>query len=74
MLFVAFADIAYSKGSILHSVIQNQIFIMAFTMLMVSALILGLLYREQKGIGKIGWESFLIILLYLFGNAFLLFA
>lgn len=43
-------------------------------MLMVSALILGLLYREQKGIGKIGWESFLIILLYLFGNAFLLFA
>ncbi|MGM0531602.1 MAG: sodium:calcium antiporter [Bacteroidota bacterium] len=74
VLFVAFADIAYSKGSILHAITQNQIFIVALTMLMVSALILGLLHREQKGIGKIGWESFLIIILYLTGNAFLLFA
>jgi cation:H+ antiporter len=74
VLFVAFADMAYSKGSILHAITQDQIFIVALTMLMTSALILGLLHREQKGIGKIGWESFLIILLYLAGNAFLLFA
>ena len=73
VLFVAFADVAYGKGSILHAVTQNQVFIVALTMLMVSALILGLLHREQKGIGKIGWESFLIIMLYLAGNAFLLF-
>jgi cation:H+ antiporter len=74
VLFVAFADVAYSKGSILHAITQNQFFIVALTMMMVSALILGLLHREQKGIGKIGWESFLIIVLYLAGNAFLLFA
>lgn len=73
VLFVAFADMAYSKGSILHAVTQDQVFIVALTLLMSSALILGLLHREQKGIGKIGWESFLIIILYLGGNAFLLF-
>ena len=74
VLFIAFADIAYSKGSILHAITENQFFIVALTMLMISALILGLLHREQEGIGKIGWESFLIIVLYLAGNAFLLFA
>ncbi|MFW6104079.1 MAG: sodium:calcium antiporter, partial [Bacteroidota bacterium] len=74
VLFVAFADMAYSKGSILHAITQNQFFIVALTMLMTSTLILGLLHREQKGIVNIGWESFLIIILYLAGNAFLLFA
>ncbi len=73
VLFVAFSDMAYSRGSIFHAITQKQVFIAGLTMLMVSALILGLLHREQKGIGKIGWESFLIILLYIFGNAFLLF-
>ena len=73
VLFVAFADIAYRNGSILHAVTRNQFFIVALTMLMVSTLILGLLHREQKGIGSIGWESFLIIILYIAGNSFLLF-
>lgn len=73
VLFVAFADIAFTGGSILHAIASNQVFIIALTIMMVSTLILGLLHREQKGVGKIGWESFLIILLYLSGNAFLFF-
>lgn len=74
VLFVAFADIAYTGGSILHAITSDQTFTIALTILMVSALILGLLHRQQKGVGKIGWESLLIILLYLAGNAFLFFA
>ncbi|ELR70508.1 Sodium/calcium antiporter [Fulvivirga imtechensis AK7] len=73
VLFVAFADVAYTKGSILHAIANEQVYIIGLTILMTSTLILGLLHREEKGIGKIGWESFMIILLYLAGNAFLFF-
>lgn len=73
VLFVAFADLAYMQGSILHAIANEQVYIIALTMLMVSTLILGLLHREKKGVGKIGWESLMIILLYLSGNAFLFF-
>ncbi|WP_010663754.1 sodium:calcium antiporter [Marinilabilia salmonicolor] len=74
ILFVAFADIAYNDGSILHAVSQNQIFIISLTMLLTATLILGLLHREKQGIGKIGWESLLIIVFYLAGNLWLFFA
>lgn len=73
ILFVAFADMAYSGGSILHAIANDQVFMVGLTIMMVSTLILGLLYREQKGVGKIGWESFLIIFLYFAGTAFLFF-
>lgn len=73
VLFVAFADLAYVDGSILHAIADKQIYIIALTILMVSTLILGLLHREKKGVGKIGWESLAIILFYLLGNAFLFF-
>lgn len=71
ILFVAFADIAYGQGSILHAITQSQTFIIALTMLMVSILILGLLHREKRGIGKIGWESLFIIITYIAGNIWL---
>jgi len=73
ILFVAFADMAYFKGSILHAVTTNQVYLIGLTMLMTSILILGLLYREKQGIAKIGWESVLIMAVYLAGNAFLFF-
>lgn len=71
VLFVAFADMAYNKGSIFHAITNSQVFIVALTMLMTSTLILGLLHREREGFGKIGWESLLIIVFYFAGNAFL---
>lgn len=74
ILFVAFADVAYTKGSILHALTSQQVFFMALTMMMTSVVIMGLLHREKKGIAKIGWESFLVIILYLGGNLFLYFA
>ncbi len=74
VLFVAFADIAYTRGSILHAITNSQVFVVALTMLMASTLLLGLLHREREGFGKIGWESLLIIILYFAGNAFIYFA
>ncbi len=71
VLFVAFADIAYLNGSILHAISSNQVYVAALTMLMTTILTMGLLHREREGIGKIGWESMLIIVVYLAGNAYL---
>jgi len=73
VLFVAFSDVAYQKGSIFHNITNEQLFIIAITMLMVSILIMGLLIRERKGIANIGMESALIILLYVMGNVLLFF-
>lgn len=72
VLFIAFADIAYREGSIYHALTQSQSFIIALTILMTGILLLGLLRREKHGIGNIGFESFLILVLY-FGGFSLLF-
>lgn len=74
VLFMAFADLAYRQGSIYHALTQSQSFIIALTILMIAILLLGLLRREKYGIGNIGFESFLILLLYLGGFLLLFFA
>ncbi len=72
LLLLAFSDIAYRQGSIYGAVGNRQIFVMALTILMTGVLLLGLLQRQEKGIGNIGFESFLILLLYV-GGVVLLF-
>lgn len=74
VLFIAFADFAYREGSIYHALTQSQSFIIALTILMTGVLLLGLLRREKHGIGNIGFESFLILILYLGGFTLLFLA
>ena len=64
LLLLAFSDVAYRGGSIYSASANCQIFVMALTILMTGILLLGLLQRQKKGIGNIGFESFLILLLY----------
>ncbi len=71
-LFVAFSDFAYRDGSIYHAITNQQVFIIALTILMTGILLLGLLRREKQGIGNIGFESFLTLALY-FGSFALLY-
>lgn len=73
VLFLAFSDFAYRSGSIYHTITQRQIFIISLTILLTGILLLGLLRREKRGIGNVGFESFLILILYL-GGFWLLFA
>lgn len=72
VLFVAFSDFAYRPGSIYHAIAAHQIFIISLTILLTGILLLGLLRREKHGIANIGFESFLILILYL-GGFWLLF-
>ena len=74
VLFIAFADLAYRQGSVYHALTQSQSFIIALTILMTGILLLGLLRREKHGIGNIGFESFLILILYIGGFSLLFFA
>ncbi len=74
VLFIAFADMAYRSGSIYHALTVSQTFIIALTILMTAILLLGLLRREKHGIGNIGFESFLIPILYLGGFCVLFFS
>jgi cation:H+ antiporter len=71
LLLLAFSDIAYPGGSIYGAIANRQIFIIALTILMTGILLLGLLQRQEKGIGNIGFESVLILLLYLTSVVFL---
>ncbi|MGJ3242455.1 MAG: sodium:calcium antiporter [Opitutales bacterium] len=63
-LFAAFADIAYREGSIYHGLDASLIFWVPVNILMVAILLLGMLLRERKGVGGIGFESALVIGLY----------
>lgn len=64
VLFLAFADVSYRGGSIYHAITSQQIFIIAVSQILTGVLLLGLLRREKTGIGNIGFESVLVLLIY----------
>lgn len=66
-LFVAVSDIFYRDGSIYHAISQATIFWMGLVIVMTAILLMGLLRREKEGPGKIGWESVLLMGLWLVG-------
>jgi len=66
VLFVCAADIAFLRGSLYHAagVGEREVFIIALTILMNVVLLMGLIYRQKRGVGNIGFESVCILLLY----------
>lgn len=64
-LFVSASDVAYRHGSIYHAIGERSVFWMALVCLMTAVLLLGLLRREKQGPGGIGWESVILLALWL---------
>lgn len=66
VLFVAGADLAFLGGSIYHArgVGLREVFLTSFTILLNVVLLAGLIYRQKRGPGNIGFESVLMIVLY----------
>ena len=64
-LFVSASDIAYRDGSIFHAISERTVFWMALVCLMTAILLLGLLRREKQGPGGIGWESVILLAVWL---------
>lgn len=71
VLVVAAADFVYRDGSILHAATHSQAFIVGLTALLMAVLQIGLLHRQRHGVAGIGWESTLIIVLFVAGYAVL---
>jgi cation:H+ antiporter len=72
-LLVALSDIFYRGGSIYHVLSEVQVIFIGLTILLTGILLMGLLRREKHGIGNIGLESFLVIVLYVGFSIFLFF-
>jgi cation:H+ antiporter len=64
MLVVAAADVGYVHGSIYHDMAPLQMSWALVSILMTAILLLGLVRRETYGIGRIGFESALILGVY----------
>ena len=74
VLLIAASDAAYREGSIYHQVSALPVFVLAMTILMTAVLLLGLLRRERHGIANIGFESVLLIVIYVVGTGYLVWA
>ncbi|MBK0398748.1 sodium:calcium antiporter [Limibaculum sp. M0105] len=57
VLFLTLADIAYRDGSIYHAIGRADLFWLGVGIAMTSILLLGLIIRQKRGIGGIGFES-----------------
>lgn len=68
VLFIALADVAWRGGSIYHAVTASQSFFIALTILLTGVLLLGMISRQRHGVANIGFESALVLGLYLLGS------
>lgn len=66
-LFAAFSDIAYRDGSVYHAVSNPVLFWTALGTLMTGFLLMGLIRREERGPGRIGFESVALFGFYALG-------
>ncbi|WP_210396123.1 sodium:calcium antiporter [Motiliproteus sediminis] len=67
VLFLSLSDLFYRQGSIYHAVTHQQSFWLVLSLVMAAVLMLGMLRREKYGVANIGFESALMLLLYLGG-------
>jgi cation:H+ antiporter len=67
VLFLSASDAAYRGGTIYAAISETEVFRVALAILLAGVLLLGLLRREKHGPGNIGFESFLVLVLYFLG-------
>jgi cation:H+ antiporter len=67
VLFVCVADVAYRPGSIFQAAGPQEMFLTVLATLLNVVILMGLIRRERKGPGNIGFESVLVLVLYLGG-------
>jgi cation:H+ antiporter len=63
-LLVGVADVAYRDGSVYAAVGDEQMMVASLVLVATAVLSLGLLRRERHGLGNIGLESVVVLLIY----------
>jgi cation:H+ antiporter len=61
------ADFAYRPGSIYRAAGGAEVFLAALAALLNVVILMGLIRRERRGPANIGFESVLVLLLYVAG-------
>lgn len=67
VLFAVFSDVAYREGSIYHAIPPRVEFLTVLGMVLNAIIVLGMLSRQRRGIGGIGYESVLALVIYAAG-------
>jgi cation:H+ antiporter len=62
-----FSDVAYRPGSIYHAITPQDQFLTVLGMVLTAIIVLGMLSRQKRGIGRIGYESVLALIVYAAG-------
>ncbi len=73
VLFLALSDSAFREGSIYHAIGRPEQYVISLTLLLTAIVLLGLLRRETYGFANIGFESLLVIVVYVTGIGALFF-
>lgn len=71
-LFLGASDIAFRDGSIYHAVQAQQLLLIVLALIMTGVMVMGMVGRQEQGIGGIGWESAVVLALYVAGFALIL--
>ena len=66
-LFAAVADYAYRDGSIYAAATERETGMVGLALVMSSLILLGLIHRERRGVGGIGFESAGVMVAYVVG-------
>jgi cation:H+ antiporter len=67
VLFLSVADAAFREGSLYHAVSGRQGMLLTLTIVLSGILLLGMMRRERHGIANIGFESALVLIVYVAG-------
>lgn len=65
VLFLAASDVAYREGSLYLHFSSGEVYLTSASILMTAILLLGMLYRQKQGFAGIGFESTLVMLIYI---------
>lgn len=64
VLFLAVSDVLYTEGSLYEAIGPDELMWNGVSILLAGVLLMGLLRREPHGIGNIGFESALVLVIY----------
>ncbi|MFO7854371.1 MAG: sodium:calcium antiporter [Paracoccaceae bacterium] len=65
VLFLTLSDVAYREGSLHHAIERSDLFWLAVALVSTTVLLLGLIVRERRGLGGIGFESAAVLAIWL---------
>jgi cation:H+ antiporter len=63
-LFLTVSDVGYRDGSLYHAIGRDDLFWLGTAAMMTAILLLGLIFRERAGPGRIGAESVAMLTVY----------